>query len=232
MPTNKSFVNEDEFPEDNLEYVNQVSSDNEVDPTASGVIINRDRCGDLNQNQAVTSSGGEKNKPENFKHQISNLTRTVNGKIISFLRKKLKNDDGKETIVQSPGDAEELEESDDVEDVEEVEEAEAENEDEEDDYDPEADDPDFYNVDQVSNYTDSDDEQEEDSYSIVSTPKPKLQPFYSQTYLDQINSGAGDFTFLLIDHTAINNNEQSENDEYFINLITKSLSCILINNLR
>jgi hypothetical protein len=178
----------------------------------------------------VTSSGGEKNKPENFKHQISNLTRTVNGKIISFLRKKLKNDEGKETAVQSAGDHEDLEESDDVEDVEDVEEAE--NDEEEEDYDPEVDDPDFYNVDQVSNYTDSDDEQEEDSYSIVSTPKPKLQPFYSQSYLDQINSGVGDFTFLLIDHTAISNNEQTENDEYFINLITKSLNCILINNLR
>jgi hypothetical protein len=199
-------------------------------------------------NSHITGSGGgggsEKNKNENFKHQITNLTRSVNGKIISFLRKKLKSDDSsKEVAVQeSPGDAEELEESEgegEVEDADEVElleqaeaEAEVEAEDEDEEYDPEADDPDFYNVDQVSNYTESDEEQDEDSYSIVSTPKPKLQPFYSQSYLDQINSGMSDFKFLLIDHTAISSNEQTENDEYFINLITKSLNCILINSLR
>jgi hypothetical protein len=36
----------------------------------------------------------------------------------------------------------------------------------------------MYDIEQISDYTDSDDA-EQDAYSIISTPKPKLQPFYS-----------------------------------------------------
>ena len=227
-------MQDDELADD-IDCMNQLYSDNEADATGGPgcILINQAAAVSGGKARAASSSlvasgshHHHQNKQDNFK-LISSLTRSVNGKIISFLRKKLKTDD-KETV-QSPGEAGEDEESTDPEDAE-VEDEEEEEEEEEDEADIE--DPDFYNVEQVSDYyTDSDEEQDEDSYSIVSTPKPKLQPFFSQPYLDILNSKQNELKFLLIDHMAVSSSEQTDKDEYFINLITKSLHCILINNL-
>lgn len=83
---------------------------------------------------------------------------------------------------------------DDEQEADQGEENENENEDEDDLDDDEvasdvdeADLDEFYNIDQISDYTDSDDpvskgpNYEPDTYSIVSTPKPKLQPFFTNT---------------------------------------------------
>lgn len=276
---------------DELDLLNQICSDNEVDNlprhAAHHLHHHHHRSKNLIRN-------GNKNNKENFK-LISNLTRQwKDGKLISFLRKKLKNESTQSMIasqyldvnsstsnaaaaamiaagLENSGAAGAVKEIDgksksenehhtgenqnELESEDAADEEYAEDEDEEDESqdeeeeEEEADLDDYYNVEQISDYyTDSDEEQEEDSYSIVSTPKPRLQPFYSQSCLDVLNTStnsgvdlvassishqsSNDFKLLLIDHTAISNSEQTENDEYFINLITKSLNCVLINNLR
>ena len=116
------------------------------------------------------------------------------------------------------------------------EEAESEGEEVEDEEEDEELDEDFYNVEQISDYYTDTDEEQEDSYSIVSTPKPKLQPYFSQSYLDVLNStnsSSKEFKFLLVDHAdeTATNNGGSSSEDYFLKLITKAMNCVLISNL-
>ena len=55
-------------------------------------------------------------------------------------------------------------------------------------------DEDDFDIDDISDYSDSDDDdQDQDAYSIVSTPKPTLQPFFSNSTLE-----IGKFRYVLI----------------------------------
>jgi hypothetical protein len=101
--------------------------------------------------------------------KINSNSKKLTGKIISFIR-KLRNENVNENL--EAGDECEGEYEEDDED----EEAEIQNEETitilNEDYDF-----DIEDIEQISDYCDSDNEQD-DAYSIISTPKPRLQPFF------------------------------------------------------
>jgi hypothetical protein len=206
-----------------------------------------------------SSTTNLKIKPENFK-LITNLTRTVNRKITSFLRKKLKTDgeeEGEEggeevcadAIIKDGGElGENLGGEKGREEEGEYKEDEVEDEDEEEDEENCCEDLDeYYNVYNISDYyTESDEEHQEDSYSIISIPKPKLQPYFSQSYLDLLHSSQNNLHNINYNNNHNNNNNQykflltdfykTENSDHncsneFLTLLTRHLNCVLIHNL-
>lgn len=97
----------------------------------------------------ANASDSENDKDDNRK--VNHTNTKLTDKIISFLR-KIRNDNESNPIEAIQNDENML------------------NDDEFDE---------MYDIEQISDYTDSDNDPEQDAYSIISTPKPKLQPFYS-----------------------------------------------------
>ena len=128
---------------------------------------------DLNSD---VDSDTEQKKTAHAKNNKNQLT----GKIISFIR-KLKNENGNQhKSTQSTDQTIENEHSLIINHVYDL------------DYDENEDlDDEFYkNIEQVSDYANSDSDEpnflfkDQDAYSIVSTPKPKIEPFYSHQNVD------------------------------------------------
>lgn len=157
--------------------------------------------------QGGLSLSSSKATPNSSSKTRSN-SKKFTGKIIQFIR-KLKNDNitlttaglshlnGNElmmpisssaTATVDDEDDDDEEDNDDEEDevVDDDDVEENENEEEDDDDEAVSDLDEFYNIEQISDYnSDSDDPgskaYEPDTYSIVSTPKPKIQPFFTNT---------------------------------------------------
>lgn len=150
-------------------------------------------------NSAISDSDNELENGHKKHVSSTSNSKKLTGKIISFIR-KLRNenleeeDDEFDDVIDDEGEIDaEDEEYDEQEEEEEEEEedeheepVEHEYEDEEEEENEENEttilqddfDDDMYDIEQVSDYTDDSDSANQDAYSIVSTPKPKLQPFF------------------------------------------------------
>lgn len=130
---------------------------------------------DLNSDM---DSDNEHKKPSNNNNKTNKSQLT--GKIISFIRKLKNENSSQHKSAQSTDQTIENEHSLIIDHVYDL------------DYDENEDlDYEFYkNIEQVSDYANSDSDEpnflfkDQDAYSIVSTPKPKIEPFYSQNPVD------------------------------------------------
>ena len=131
--------------------------------------------------------------------KINSNSKKFTGKIISFIR-KLRNENSTNL------DGDEFEGEGEEEDEEE----ETQNEtitilNDDDDFDIE-------DIEQVTDYGDSDNDQD-DAYSIVSTPKPKLQPFFSHSITAAANNHDVDYVTSELNTSSLSSHNRSKLNE-------------------
>ena len=154
----------DEFDELNEYLANKMENDTNQNKVITCVASDSENEITENSNRLINK------KDENTEHRkvTSSNSKNLTGKIISFIR-KLRNDNENENETEADANNMMMNDQNDTMLL---------NEGDEDDFD-------IYDIEQISDYTDSDD-QDQDAYSIVSTPKPKLEPYFSNSNIDMV----------------------------------------------